>query len=312
MNPLSLPLASLLLLAPAADGWLGVYLATDREQAVVAEVIPESPAARAGLQVGDELLAVGDTATPTRDELVAAIRQHKAGERLRIRLRRDGKETVVTVKLGDRPETVPAPTAGVVPAPVPPKQSRPPRPAGEVAPIDPAPAGDRKAYLGLRVRESNGGVVVDEALPGGPAAGLGIRAGERITTLGDRQVTGLADLDAVLQRQGPGQKLPIGLQSDAGTRSLTITLGAVPGAAPPREAPAPRRPIQRVPTPATPGVPAAPAPVAPTDGAPVGHDGYDVEREIEALRRDLRELRQQLEEMQRQKSRGRAAPGGRE
>jgi len=317
MNPLSLPLASLLLLAPVADGWLGVYLATDREQAVVAEVIPESPAARAGLQAGDELLAVGDTATPTRDELVAAIRQHKAGERLRIRLRRDGKEMVVTVKLGDRPETMPAPTTGVVPAPVPPRQNRPPRPAGEVAPIPPAPAGERKAYLGLRVRESDGGVVVDEALPGGPAAGLGIRAGERITTLGDRQVEGLADLDAVLQRQGPGQKLPIGLQSAAGTRSLTITLGAMPGAAPPREVAAPgapiqRAPIRRAPTPPTPGAPAATAPVAPSDGAPVERDGYDVEREIEALRRDLRELRQQLEEMQRQKSGGRAAPGGRE
>ncbi|MBL8729422.1 MAG: PDZ domain-containing protein [Planctomycetes bacterium] len=287
MNPLSLPLVSLFLLAPIVDGWLGVYLDPEREQAVVAEVIPESPAARAGLQAGDELLAVGDQATPTRDDLVAAIRAHKAGERLRIKLRRDGKESTVTVQLAERPDNVPVPTPGA--APVPPKQDRPPRPAVETAPVTPVPAGERKAYLGLRVRETDRGVVVDEAIDGGPAQALGIRPGERITALGDRPVRGLADLDAVLQRSEAGKKLSIGLQSDAGARSLTITLGAVPSAASGRAVPAPAQ---------APRTDARPAPV----------DGYDVEREIDALRRDLRELRQQLEELRRQLP----APGGRE
>jgi serine protease Do len=290
MIPLSLPLASLLLLAPIADGWLGVYLDPDRDQAVIAEVIPESPAARAGLQAGDELLAVGDQSTPTRDGLVAAIRGHKAGERLRIKLRRDGKESIVTVQLAERPGSLPAPTAEA--APVPPKQNRPPQPAVETAVVEPVPARERKAYLGLRVRETDRGVVVDAAIDGGPAQSLGIRPGERITTLGDRTVRGLGDLDAVLQGGEPGKKLPIGLQSEAGTRSLTITLGSVPGDATGRSAP-------------------AAAPHAAT--GPAKADGYDVEREIEALRRDLRELRQQLEEMRRQSSMpGGRASGGRE
>ena len=276
MNPFSLPLACLFLLAPIADGWLGVYLAPDREQAVVVEVIPDSPAASAGLQVGDELLAVGDRATPTRDDLIAAIRGHKAGEQLRLKIRRAGKESVVVVKLAERPEAVPAPGV-VLPTPVPPKQGQPPRPAVETAPIAPVPPGGQKAFLGLRVRETDRGVVVDEALDGGPAQALGIKPGERITMLGDREVRLLSDLDAVLQRSAPGKKLAIGLQSAAGTRSLTITLGAAPGAATGRAQ-------------------SSRAPVGPANAEP-----YDVEREIEALRRDLQDLRRQLEEMRRQK-----------
>lgn len=295
MHPLSLPLASLFLLAqpPAADGWLGVYLANDREAPVVAEVIPESPAARAGIQTGDELLAVGDTATPKRADAIAAIRGHQAGERLAIKLRRDGKELRVVVVLGERPESLPTP-APVTPPP--PKRVQPPAPGGEVAP-PPAADAPRKAYLGLRVRETDVGVVVDEALPDGPASSLGIRQGERILSLGDQQVRRLADLDAVLQRSQPGRRLPITLQSDAGVRSLTLTLGEMPGAGGGHR-PAPVEPPPPVPT----EPPKRPIEVKPP--APPAQD-YDVEREIEALRRELQELRRQLEQMREQERKGR-------
>ena len=68
------PFLSLLLLAPAIDGWLGIYLDNEAVQAVIGEVIPESPAARAGLRAGDVLLAVGDLATGTRESFIAAVR----------------------------------------------------------------------------------------------------------------------------------------------------------------------------------------------------------------------------------------------
>ncbi|MFY9341506.1 MAG: PDZ domain-containing protein, partial [Planctomycetota bacterium] len=101
-------LASLLLLAPAADGWLGVYLDGERAEAVITEVVPGSPAQKAGLQAGDELLAVDDQATATREAFTAAIRARKAGDRISIKLRRNDKEQIVAVKLGERPETAPA------------------------------------------------------------------------------------------------------------------------------------------------------------------------------------------------------------
>src|SRR5678809_1590381 len=91
MLPMPAPFLSLLLLAPAADGWLGIYLDDQPDEAVVSEVVPDSPAAKAGLQIGDVLLAVGDKATPSRDEFVAAIRAAKAGDRVSIKLKRGGQ-----------------------------------------------------------------------------------------------------------------------------------------------------------------------------------------------------------------------------
>lgn len=274
MNPFASSLAFLLLFAPIADGWLGVYLDPDHERAVVAEVIPGSPAARAGLQAGDELLAVGDTATPTREALITAIRGGKAGEQLRIKVRRARQELAVTVQLAERPDAAAAPRAD---EPVPPRQGRPPQPAVESAL---APVAGRKPYLGLRVRQVDDRVVIDDVLADGPAAALGVRKGETVTTLGDRAIRSLADLDAVLAAQTAGRKVPIGLRDDAGVRSLTITLGALPGT----------------------------SPASRTDEPERAADDFDLEREVEALRRDLRQLRQQLEELRREPP----APKGRE
>src|SRR5688572_1646125 len=98
MHPWFLPLVSLLLLIPPANGWLGIYLASSDEP-VVAEVIPGSPAAKAGLRVGDQILAVDDQPTPTRDELIEAIGSKKVGDRVQLKLRRGDQEPVVIVSL---------------------------------------------------------------------------------------------------------------------------------------------------------------------------------------------------------------------
>ena len=89
MHTLTAQLLSLLLFAlPFAPGWLGVYLAADEEAPVVSEVIPDSPAAKAGIAIGDRFLSVGDEATPTRDQFIAAVRKAEDGSRVRFEIQR--------------------------------------------------------------------------------------------------------------------------------------------------------------------------------------------------------------------------------
>ena len=66
-------LLPLLVAAVAPDGWLGIYLDQGRPEAVVVEVIPESPAAKAGLQVGDVIVRIGDTGPVARERLRVAL-----------------------------------------------------------------------------------------------------------------------------------------------------------------------------------------------------------------------------------------------
>ncbi len=285
MLPMPAPFLSLFLLPPAADGWLGIYLDAERDVAVVAEVIPDSPAAKAGLQVGDLLLAIGDLATPSRDEFAAGIRAAKAGDRLSIKIRRGGLDQIVVVKLGQRPEQgqpAPAPAAPSTK----PAAPQAPAPATEAAP-GAAPAAGR-GYLGLSVREADGQVVVDRVLPDSPAATAGVRAGEVVTSIQQVPVHGMGDLDAALRSAPAGRKVALGLRSDAGSRSVLVTLGTRPEEA---------------------GAVVA-APIAPAASSQPGAAGPkearrdpELEAELAALRAELADLRRQLEALRQGKGR---------
>lgn len=63
----------------------------------IGNVLPDSPAARAGLKAGDVVLRIGGDAITTWEELAARIRQEGAARELSMTVRRDGKEFTVTV-----------------------------------------------------------------------------------------------------------------------------------------------------------------------------------------------------------------------
>ncbi len=68
----------------------------------VMQVQPGSAADAAGIQVGDVITAVGDTAVSTPDELGAAIAGHRPGDQVAVTVRRNGNEHKVQVTLGSK------------------------------------------------------------------------------------------------------------------------------------------------------------------------------------------------------------------
>jgi putative serine protease PepD len=87
-------------------GYLGVAMgdATGNQNgAVVQEVTPDSPAARAGLQAGDVVVSIDGKAVQDRSELVAAIRGRKPGDKVTLVVVRGGNETTITATLTQRP-----------------------------------------------------------------------------------------------------------------------------------------------------------------------------------------------------------------
>jgi putative serine protease PepD len=87
-------------------GYLGVAMGDatgGQDGAVVQEVTPDSPAARAGLQAGDVVVSIDGKAVQNRSELVAAIRGHKPGDKVTLVVVRGGNETTITATLTQRP-----------------------------------------------------------------------------------------------------------------------------------------------------------------------------------------------------------------
>ena len=91
---------------PLQTGFLGVSTGdptSGRGGALIQNVTPRSPAAKAGLQAGDLVVALDGQAVTSQDDLISRIRDHKPGDRVALKVVRSGKEQTVTATLADRP-----------------------------------------------------------------------------------------------------------------------------------------------------------------------------------------------------------------
>jgi membrane-associated protease RseP (regulator of RpoE activity) len=112
---------------PAAvpgNGWIGLAVAESRTPGrwMVAEVVPESPAAVAGIRVGDEVRAVNGTILRTADDVAQSLTALAPGQAVSVAVARD--EAIADVRM----------TAVPRPAPKPPRewQAAPGEPAAEL------------------------------------------------------------------------------------------------------------------------------------------------------------------------------------
>ncbi|MBX6315455.1 MAG: PDZ domain-containing protein [Isosphaeraceae bacterium] len=183
-----------------------------------------SPAAEAGLRVGDVILKVGDRPVTGIGMLQAAIEVAPAGEPLTLTIDRDGQVLEVPVRPIAQPEAAvlpPAGAAGPIPAGEPPLTlPSPPRsePRLEAGPRSPT----RFPELGLRLSEvtpelldrynllpGTRGVIVRGVEPDGPADKGGLEIGMALTDIGARRVESLNDVRAALAQKPPGRDLVV-------------------------------------------------------------------------------------------------------
>jgi dipeptidyl aminopeptidase/acylaminoacyl peptidase len=89
--------------AKPAPVYLGLGFRDDRPP-VAATPAKDSPAARAGIKKGDIILQVGNTPVADVRGTVEAVQKFKVGDKLTIKIKRNGEEMYVTVVLAPRPK----------------------------------------------------------------------------------------------------------------------------------------------------------------------------------------------------------------
>ncbi len=65
-------------------------------------IIPESPADQAGLKENDIILEINDKKVSRQNDLSELIQQYQAGDRIQLKIWREGEEKIIEVKLGER------------------------------------------------------------------------------------------------------------------------------------------------------------------------------------------------------------------
>jgi serine protease Do len=176
-------------------GWLGVQIQAVTEDiaaglgldeeigALVAEVVPGSPAERAGIRSGDVIVGIEGKEVHHLKDLTRMVADIRAGDEVKIEVWREGDREALDVVIGETPSQMAAGGS---------------KNLGE----DPAPAGrlglalaeltpeSRQRY---RVEGDLQGALVTGVEPGSAAAQTGLRAGDVLVMVGQTPVSGPED-----------------------------------------------------------------------------------------------------------------------
>ena len=192
-------------------GWLGVSIqpltpdlarsfgAKDAKGVLINEVMPDSPAAKAGLKPGDILLEFEGRSMEGPGDLQRAVGFFSPDRTAKVKILRDQTEKTVEIKVGQAPDE---------------RQAQQPRQGGsrersmlglEVRPVTPEIA----RQLNLR---STDGVVVTRVEDGTPAAEAGVQRGDVVKQLNGQTVKTMADFERLTRNMKDGDPLTVLLQ----------------------------------------------------------------------------------------------------
>lgn len=196
--------------------------------AKLSEITADGPAAKAGLKAGDIVVKADDKKVEKYDDLVQHIATKKAGEKMKLAVKRDGKDIEIEVTMADRP----ANTGG----------GRGQgggggggggRGQGGGGAAAPTP----RPVAGFRLAAGTAGVKVGTVTDDGPAAKAGIKEGDEITAVDGKAVkTPEEYIAAIGTERKAGDKVKLSIVRGTEKKDVEVVLAAPPGTG----APAPR------------------------------------------------------------------------
>jgi serine protease Do len=221
-------------------GWIGVSIQPldadiarslgleEPRGALVATVVPEGPAARAGIQQGDVILTFNGQRIEDSRDLTQRVGATAIGNTSRVEILRNGQRRTLNMRLAERPseQTLQASAN-------PPQDAVPPPPAEQGAP------GVAQSSLGLSVRPmtqadrsrfelsaSEAGLVVTAIDPTSDAAEKGIGVGDVILQAGGRPVRSVQELSTAADAaRRAGRPLLLQVDGRNGRRFIAADVG---------------------------------------------------------------------------------------
>ncbi len=203
-------------------GWLGVLIQDVNrelarsfglkkpEGALVSKVLKDSPADKAGIQVGDIILEFNGHHIDRSANLPPIVGSTPVGERVPMKVMRNGRIRTLYVTLGELKE----------------EQVAEMEQGGKEAAIDNR-LGMIVAEVPEDIREAleigKGGVIV-RRLENGPAARAGIRKGDVITLFNGKKVKGPRHFEKLVKELEPGDVVPVLVQRENGPLFLAIRI----------------------------------------------------------------------------------------
>lgn len=199
-------------------GWLGVLVQDvtpdlarsfgleQAQGALVSRVLPEGPAGKAGVEVGDVIVAYNGEAIERSSDLPPLVARTRPGQRATLRVIRGGKTQEIRITVEQLPDVPEAET---------PHQPPPGRLGITVGPLPPAMAQETQGVLVLGVGD-------------GPAAQAGIREGDVIQRIDNTRVTSPEEFERIVEKLPTGKPIPVLIARGGDSYFVTLTLPPPP------------------------------------------------------------------------------------
>jgi Do/DeqQ family serine protease len=171
--------------------------------ALVASVVPDSPAARAGIKTGDVIVSIDGTVVDDPNSFDYRFATKPLGGNAQIVLLRQGRETSVAISLQSAPET-PREEIEI--------KSRSPFLGATVANLSPALADD------LRLDTQSRGVVIVNVADGSAAQSVGFQKGDIVLSVNNQKIEKSYDLDRITRAGGRTWRITI----DRGGQQISV------------------------------------------------------------------------------------------
>jgi len=162
-------------------------------KAIVTQVMTDSPAAKAGIQVGDALVSVDGTEVAQFDQLLETLRKKKVNQRLNLVLKRGQEDKAFDILLTGRPGTSAQATT---------------------------------VSLGLQGEDKEEKIIVQRVSVGGSAAKAGIKIGDLITKIDGQAPGPFQSLSEKIQKKAEGDKVQVEIQRGEEKLEITVVLEA--------------------------------------------------------------------------------------
>ncbi|WP_455366161.1 DegQ family serine endoprotease [Kaarinaea lacus] len=205
-----------------ARGWLGVLIqdvtrelaesfGMDKPRgALVAKVLPDSPAEKAGFQVGDVVIRFDGKNIVRSSNLPPVVGMTEVGKNVKVEILRNGKKKNLTVNLGELPDE----DATIASAP----QSKPAEDNKLNIVVTDLNAEQRK---NLEIKEN--GVLVSN-VSSGPARKAGVRRGDVILMINNTDVKDTKHFKEIIDDLPEGKSVPLLVQRRGGPVFLALKL----------------------------------------------------------------------------------------
>ena len=201
-------------------GWLGVLIQEVTRElaesfnmekprgALVSNVLPDSPAAKGGIETGDVILEFDGQAVEWHNELPPLVGKYPVGKSARVKILRNGRVKSLKIRIGELPAEKRI-AGGNTETPA--GKSRLGLVLGELAEQTAETLGIRKGVEIVGIND-------------GPAAGAGMRRGDVIVSINQKPVASVAEFVKMIDALKPGSSVAFLVQRADGPIYIAVRL----------------------------------------------------------------------------------------